>query len=154
MGVSGCGKSTVGKLLADELKLDFLEGDDFHPKANVEKMSNGIPLTDEDRWPWLDVLGEKLAGFGESSVVLSCSALKRCYRDRIRERSRGVVFVFLKVSEEVLQNRLEEREEHYMPSSLLRSQLDTLEVQDDIWVVDAEVPVDVIVDKIVKEFAS
>ncbi|MDB5894156.1 MAG: gluconate kinase [Rhodoferax sp.] len=129
MGVSGCGKSTVGRKLADALKLPFLEGDDFHPPENVARMAAGIPLTDADREGWLRTLADRMAeaaGPGEG-LVLSCSALKRRYRDVLREGAAGVRFVYLHGSPEVLALRMAQRTKHYMPPSLLNSQLATLE---------------------------
>jgi len=129
MGVSGSGKTTIGSALARQLGWPFLDGDDFHPPQNVAKMSSGTPLTDEDRWPWLDQLNEELRSRearGESAV-LACSALKQAYRDRL---ARGITdwrLVFLHSSFEVLKKRAEERKHRYMPASLLQSQFATLE---------------------------
>ncbi len=130
MGVSGCGKSTVGAELAEKLGIPFQEGDRLHPKANVEKMSAGIPLTDEDRWPWLDLVGAELRqGYEAGGVVISCSALKKSYRDRLRTACGGpLAFVFLEGSVELLTRRMGARKGHFMPLSLLKTQLDTLEV--------------------------
>ncbi len=130
MGVSGCGKSTVGAELAEELGIPFQEGDRLHPKANVEKMSAGIPLTDEDRWPWLDLVGAELRqGYEAGGVVISCSALKKSYRERLRTACGGpLAFVFLEGSVELLTSRMGARKGHFMPLSLLKTQLDTLEV--------------------------
>jgi gluconokinase len=129
MGVSGSGKTTVADLVAKRLGWPFIEGDRLHPKANVEKMRQGIPLTDADRAPWLDRIGEELkrwAAEGQSGV-LTCSALKRAYRDRIRFARPDVRFVYLKGSEELIGGRVATRHHEYMPASLLRSQFDTLE---------------------------
>lgn len=129
MGVSGCGKSTVGALLANKLGADFIEGDHFHPQANVDKMASGVPLTDEDRWGWLQGLSAQLgaAQRAQKSVVLSCSALKARYRDVLQSNSSRVWFVYLSGSFEVLQQRVSSRAHQYMPASLLMSQLQTLE---------------------------
>lgn len=130
MGVSGAGKSSVAELLAKRLNSAFLEGDSLHPKANIDKMAHGIPLTDEDRWPWLDVIGREIAGLTDQgkSVVATCSSLKRAYRDRLRKAAGGTLyFVFLKGSEDLLAQRMGERKGHFMPAALLQSQLATLE---------------------------
>ncbi|NRP75854.1 Thermoresistant gluconokinase [Ensifer psoraleae] len=130
MGVSGCGKSSVGERLAGYLDCPFVEGDSLHPETNVDKMRMGIPLDDEDRWPWLDVLGRKLGGAGD--VVVSCSALKRCYRDRLRMLAgRSVTFIFLQGDRALLAARMAGRQHEYMPLSLLDSQLATLELPTD-----------------------
>ncbi|TBX75237.1 gluconokinase [Rhizobium laguerreae] len=131
MGVSGCGKSSVGEKLAEALHLAFIEGDALHPAANVEKMSKGIPLTDEDRMPWLDRIGEDIKASLEKSegIIVSCSALKRLYRDRLRAAAGGnLFFVYLEGSRALLMKRMAERKGHFMPVSLLDSQLATLEV--------------------------
>jgi gluconokinase len=133
MGVSGSGKTTLAEGIAARLHWRFQEGDDLHPRANVEKMSRGEPLTDDDRWPWLDAIGRWLddrAAAGESAV-LTCSALRRAYRDRLREGRPGVRFCHVVVAAETLRDRLERRRGHYMPPSLLPSQLATLEPLDD-----------------------
>lgn len=126
MGVSGSGKTTFGVALAERLQLPFADADDFHPPANVTKMSAGIPLDDEDRWPWLDAIGRWLAA-RDAGGVASCSALKRSYRDRLRERAPEVQFVHLHGSRDLIAERQSGRTGHFMPSSLLQSQFDTLE---------------------------
>ncbi|MBY5316324.1 AAA family ATPase [Rhizobium leguminosarum] len=131
MGVSGCGKSSVGEKLAEALHLAFVEGDALHPSANVEKMSKGIPLTDEDRMPWLDRIGEDIKASLEKGegIIVSCSALKRLYRDRLRAAAGGnLFFVYLEGSRALLMKRMGERKGHFMPVSLLDSQLATLQV--------------------------
>ncbi|MGG7534328.1 gluconokinase [Rhizobium sp. 12,4] len=131
MGVSGCGKSSVGEKLAEALHLAFLEGDALHPAANVEKMSKGIPLTDEDRMPWLDLIGKRMQASLEKGegIIVSCSALKRIYRDRLRAAAgSNLFFVYLEGSKALLTKRMGERKGHFMPVSLLESQLATLEV--------------------------
>ena len=130
MGVSGTGKTTVGTQLADQLGWTFVEGDSLHPPANIEKMSAGTPLDDDDRRPWLEACAGQLAARhsdGRSSV-LTCSALKRSYRDLLRSEvpPGSVYFVHLAAPVEVLRERMESRE-HFMPASLLQSQFDTLE---------------------------
>jgi gluconokinase len=127
MGVAGTGKSTVAGLLAEHLNWEFQEGDALHPPANVAKMSSGIPLTDEDRWPWLDAIAawiKEKTQRGESGI-LTCSALKRSYRDRLR--GPNVIFVFLNGSREVIAARMASRADHFMPPALLDSQFAALE---------------------------
>jgi carbohydrate kinase (thermoresistant glucokinase family) len=128
-GVSGSGKTTVGRLLAERLGCGFADADDFHPPENIAKMKAGIPLGDADRAGWLDALGRHLAG--ESAVVLACSALKRAYRDRLRALAGPLRFVVLVVEKDQLVARMESRE-HFMPASLLDSQLATLELGEDV----------------------
>jgi gluconokinase len=129
MGVSGAGKSTVGAALASALGLHFIDGDDLHSAASVARMQAGIPLDDADRWPWLDRIGARLADAARwpAGVAIACSALKRAYRDRIRAAAPGVRFVFLGGPADVIEARMATRSGHYMPSSLLASQLQTLE---------------------------
>lgn len=134
MGVSGSGKSTVAQGLAKILGWEYAEGDDFHPKANVVKMASGRPLTDADRWPWLRAIGAWIdrRRAAETSAVITCSALRRVYRDLLREGRPGVRFCHLAPDAGVVAARLADRTGHYMPASLLPSQLATLEpLQDD-----------------------
>jgi gluconokinase len=127
MGVASCGKTTIGKELAKQLDVPFIEGDRLHGEANVTKMSAGIPLTDDDRWPWLVRVGHALQGPG--GKIASCSALKRGYRETIvKAAGRPVFFVHLHGSAEVLRQRIAARKGHFMPASLLDSQLATLEI--------------------------
>ncbi|WP_369137158.1 gluconokinase [Modestobacter versicolor] len=129
MGVSGSGKTSAARELTRQLGWEFIEGDDLHPEANVAKMAAGTPLDDEDRWPWLrriaEVVGEHEAA--GTSLVITCSALKRSYRDLLREGHPSVWFAHVDVAREVLVERLAQRKGHYMPPSLLDSQLATLE---------------------------
>ncbi|MGW9024697.1 gluconokinase [Streptomyces sp. NPDC055722] len=127
MGVAGTGKTTIGPLLAARLGVPYAEGDDFHPPANIAKMSAGIPLDDADRWPWLDAIGawaHERAGFGG---VVSSSALKRAYRDRLRAAAPGVVFVHLTGDRSLIEDRMAHRQGHFMPTALLDSQIATLQ---------------------------
>jgi gluconokinase len=130
MGVAGSGKSTLGAALAGAIDCPFLEGDDFHAPEAIDKMGAGIPLTDDDRWPWLDRLGRALGAEAVSQgiAVATCSALKRVYRNRLREVIPApVAFVLADADPEELLRRLTARTHHYMPPSLLTSQLQTLE---------------------------
>jgi gluconokinase len=146
MGVSGCGKSSVGEKLAQASGSRFLEGDSFHPESNVAKMKAGVPLNDDDRWPWLDLLGRHLR---DGNVVLSCSSLKGSYRDRLRSLSgHPLIFVFLHGERELLEARVCGRSHEYMPSSLLESQLATLEVphdEADVVSINIDQPLEIIV---------
>lgn len=129
MGVSGAGKSRIGEMLAERLSCSFTDGDAFHSAANKEKMHHGIPLTDDDRWPWLRAIREAIEAkqrAGETAVF-TCSSLKRSYRDVLRGNDTDVRFVYLKGSFEVLRERLKDRTGHFFDPSLLQSQLDTLE---------------------------
>lgn len=129
MGVSGSGKTTVAQGIADAMGWQFAEGDDFHPRANVAKMASGTPLTDEDRWPWLRAIRawiDEQAAAGRSAVV-TCSALKRSYREVLGEAQPGVRFCELDAPSGLISDRLSQRKGHYMPPSLLPSQLATLE---------------------------
>ena len=129
MGVSGSGKSTIGVLLGQRLGVHFIDGDDLHPAQNKEKMGAGIPLEDEDRWPWLEAIGRTL-GSGHrdgNGVIVACSALKRRYRDLLREYAPEVVFVHLEGSAETLGARMARRNHEFMPVTLLASQLEALE---------------------------
>ncbi len=128
MGVSGCGKSTLGRALAERLGVGYVEGDELHPPENVRAMSEGRPLCDAMRAPWLRAVGDAAeAARLDGGVVVACSALKRAYRDLLRERIGRVGFVFLDPSRAALEARVASREGHYMPASLLQSQIDTLE---------------------------
>ena len=127
MGVSAAGKSTVGRTLADALGVPFADADDLHSDANRAKMAAGTPLTDDDRWPWLDAVGEHLQAARDTGLVIACSALRRAYRDRIRSIAPAVVFVHLDGTRELLAARIAARTDHFMPSTLLESQLATLE---------------------------
>lgn len=152
MGVAGCGKSTVAHQLSERLGWPLAEGDDFHPEANIAKMSSGTPLTDEDRRPWLDSITEwtqQRDAAGQNTLV-TCSALRRSYRDRLRSAPGRTVFVHLTGPESVLAERLGSRPGHFMPPSLLPSQLATLEPlapDEDGIVLEITVPVETLVDQ-------
>ena len=146
MGVSGVGKSTIGALLAERLGVDFADADQFHPPANVAKMRDGIPLTDADRWGWLESLAAWTAerdARGEPTII-SCSALRRTYRDVLRRGGEGTFFVHTTGDKHMILDRMSSRE-HFMPPSLLESQLDTLEplaADEEGMDVDPALPVD------------
>ena len=153
MGVSSSGKSSVGAALGRALHAPFLDGDRYHPDANVEKMRAGIPLTDDDRWPWLEALTAALkeASARKGVAIGACSALRRAYRDFITEKAgEPVLFVYLDGSREVIAERMARRSHEYMPTSLLDSQFATLEVPDPATENAMPVPVTDSVDKIVR----
>ncbi len=129
MGVSGCGKTTIADLLSRELGWTYRDGDEFHPKSNVEKMHSGTPLTDEDRWPWLKAIAawideKRQAG---AHAIVTCSALKKTYRDILIGPREDVGLIYLKGDEELIARRLARRKDHFMPKGLLRSQFQTLQ---------------------------
>jgi gluconokinase len=147
-GVSGSGKTTVGEALAARLGVPFTDGDDLHPTANVRKMAAGVPLTDADRWPWLDAVGTVLA---QGARVVACSALRRVYRDRLRAAAPRLALVLLDAPRDMLAARISGRPGHFMPVDLLDSQLRTLEApgaDEGVLTVDATLPVARIVDEI------
>lgn len=127
MGVAGTGKTTIGPLLAARLGVPYAEADDFHPPANIHKMTAGTPLTDDDRRPWLDAIGEWAHGRAGLGGVVSCSALKRSYRDRLRAAAPDVVFVHLTGDRALIEDRMAHRQGHFMPTALLDSQFATLQ---------------------------
>ena len=148
MGVTGSGKTTAGLALAELRGCTFLDGDDYHPPANVDKMRRGEPLTDEDRAPWLDILRElihKTLAAGQD-VVLACSALREHYRQRLAPRDSALAsrihFVYLKINPEQSRQRLQSRAEHFMPTSLVQSQFEALEEPSSALVIDAQGAVD------------
>jgi gluconokinase len=151
MGVSATGKTTVGQGLAEELDCEFIEGDELHPSANIRKMAAGTPLTDEDRWPWLQAIAELVAVRDHEgiSTVVTCSALKRSYRAVLRDAA-PTFFVHLEAPFEVLQARMSHRTKHFMPTTLLQSQFDTLEPLDDDEagaLIDVTPPVDEVIEE-------
>jgi gluconokinase len=152
MGVSGSGKTSIGEAIAVAFKTDYVEGDALHPAVNIAKMSAGTPLTDEDRWPWLDAVGKALSEGSASghAIVVSCSALKKVYRDRLRQAAGGrLAFVYLTGSRTVLESRMGHRTGHFMPTSLLDSQFKTLEPptgEELIVTVDIDAPLETVID--------
>ena len=155
MGVCGCGKSNVGIELAKRLGMSFIDADDLHPSANIAKMSQSVPLNDDDRWPWLDIVGKELTSKADETggAVAACSALRQAYRDRITEAAgQPVLFVHLAGSYELISERLNARGGHFMPPALLKSQFETLETpnENELAVeVDIALGVDQIVTQIV-----
>lgn len=154
MGVAGSGKTSVGQALSDRLGIPYREGDDLHPAANVEKMRAGVPLTDEDRWPWLDRVTEALRQ--DAPLIVGCSALKRIYRDRLRAGAGDVRFVHLAGSRDLIAARMAERTGHYMPLSLLDSQFAALEAPgpDEGATVDIDQPLATLADTIAALLAA
>jgi len=150
MGVSGCGKSSVGTALAAKMGKPFLDADDYHPQSNVEKMSRGVPLTDADRWPWLDRFASALTKTADATgtVVSACSALRKSYRDRLFESAgEPILYIFLRGSRAQIAERLAKRTDHFMPAALLDSQFTTLEppeADENVLVVDIGPPVDAV----------
>jgi gluconokinase len=151
MGVSGTGKTSVAVELAEDLGCEFIEGDDLHPRQNIEKMTKGIPLTDEDRWPWLQAIAELVAvkDFEGTSTVVTCSALKHSYRAVLSDAA-PTFYVHLDAPFEVLADRMQHRTKHFMPATLLKSQIDTLEPLGDDEsgaVVDVSPPLEEVVEE-------
>ncbi len=156
MGVSGAGKTTVGRALAETLGWPFYDGDDFHPPANIEKMRQGVPLTDADRRPWLETLRALIARHLQEGrpAVVACSALKRSYRDVLRRAGEGVRFVHLAADYETIRRRLEARRGHFFDPKLLQSQFDDLEAPDadEALILDAARPVSELVGAIIAQW--
>ncbi|MCB2168877.1 MAG: gluconokinase [Deltaproteobacteria bacterium] len=138
MGVSGSGKTTIGERLAVEMGWPFYDGDDFHPRTNIEKMRGGVALTDEDRGVWLDRLRDFMRQLidQEKSAIVACSALKEAYRRRLKSGSPHITFVYLKGDFDLIQRRMQDRAGHFMKAGLLESQFETLEEPDDAVTVD------------------
>ena len=158
MGVSGCGKTTIASGVANRLGWDFVEADTLHSPANVAKMGSGIPLTDEDRWPWLDAIAARIEAARKASkpCVVACSALKRRYRERLSGGHGDVRFAYLDGSFDTIAARLATRTGHYMPLSLLESQFEALEApgaDENPIVLSAERPAEALVDEVVTRFS-
>lgn len=157
MGVAGCGKSTVGAAVAQKLGGTYLDGDDFHPKSNIEKMSKGEALSDDDRWPWLETVASELAK-REGVSMVGCSALKRSYRDFITSKAgQPVCFIYLDGSKDLIASRMAARTGHFMPTSLLESQFAALEVpsyDENKIAIDISGSQDEVVDTIVSALTS
>ena len=155
MGVSGTGKSTIGKLLSDRTGWNFYDADDFHPITNIVKMKGGIPLTDEDRLPWLQKLEELITCNLQSNSpgILACSALKSNYRQILRNGRSEVVFIYLRGDYNCIQTRVQHRTGHFMSSDLLRSQFDTLEEPRDALVIDVSQTPEAIVEEILNKIS-
>jgi gluconokinase len=152
MGVSGSGKSTIGKALADRMDWIFADADDYHPPANREKMSRGEPLTDEDRQPWLERLHDLIAehALEQKAIVLACSALKEKYREILVGDLEGVALVFLRGDAELIAERMRQRE-HFMPVSLLETQLATLEPPTNAIIVDIAQPLEIMLEQVITQ---
>ena len=152
MGVSGCGKSSVGGALAQSLRWDFYDADDFHPPANVAKMASGTPLDDSDRAPWLASLNELISSSlkADKPGVLACSALKERYRQKLMNGNDGVQIVYLKGSYDLIWSRMEKRTDHYMKPHMLKSQFETLEEPKNAITVDVSMSLDEIAQDILK----
>lgn len=155
MGVAGCGKTTIGKLLSARLKWPFYDADDFQPRDNLAKMAQGLPLNDRDRRPWLLAIHDLLAGLAAKGgkAVVACSALKRDYRDLLCVGVEGIGFVYLKGGYALLQARLAARQGHFFKGALLGSQFEILEEPEDALVVDVDNPPETIVERILKGFS-
>lgn len=155
MGVAGCGKTTVGERLAQATGFQYIDGDQLHPQANIEKMSSGDALTDDDRWPWLEAIGETLAQ-ANGSIIIGCSALKRSYRDVIRNRAGGPVsFLHLSGSRQLIGERMNYRTGHFMPPSLLDSQFAALEpptADEEAVTIDIARPLDDTIAELARQF--
>jgi len=153
MGVCGCGKTTVGKALAQRLELPYLEGDLFHPEENILKMASGQALNDADRWPWLETINETIGKHRETGCVVACSALKKRYREVLAATlpKDKVYWFYLEGSQELISQRLGERKDHFMPQSLLESQFDALELSPELMPVSIDRAATAIVDEIVSK---
>lgn len=153
MGVSGCGKTSVGKLLAEQLGWDFYDVDEFHPPINVKKMADGIPLNDSDRAPWLASLRSLILSSlkGDKPGVLACSALKELYRQQLLKDNEGIQLIYLKGSYDLIWSRMSARRGHYMKPEMLQSQFETLEEPANALTIDVSTPMDDIISKVLEQ---
>lgn len=158
MGVSGCGKTTIGEKLSQRLACEYLDADSFHSQANIDKMHRGIPLDDDDRAPWLAAIRQEIDACHRDgrTHVFGCSALRQRYRDVLSNQGRdaSVVFVYLEGSYELIRGRLASRTDHFFDAALLRSQFDALEVPVDALAVDIDQPIDSIVDEVLRRLPA
>jgi gluconokinase len=159
MGVAGCGKSTLGMQLADRLGWDFLEGDQLHPPANIDKMTHGVPLMDADRLPWLQAIADRIAQWRAAGVtgVVTCSSLRRSYRDIITAGFADVCFLYLRADRALITQRFAERRGHFMPASLIDSQFATLEEpgpDENVLVLEVARPIAALIETVVQEIGK
>lgn len=160
MGVSSTGKTTVGSSVAQTLNFKFIDGDDLHPRANIIKMSNGIPLNDEDRKPWLERINDAAFSIEQKSEngIIVCSALKKAYRDMIRQGNHNIKFLFLHGDFDLVLTRMQQRKGHFMKAEMLKSQYDTLEIpqndETDVYHIDIDATFDVVVENTIKKIKS
>jgi carbohydrate kinase (thermoresistant glucokinase family) len=156
MGISGTGKSTLGRALAKKLSWGFIEGDDYHPQVNIEKMRNGTPLTDDDRWPWLDAMHQAIAEKQQHNqpVVVTCSALKKSYRERLVQSLSDIEFIYLCGDPEMILERMTRRKNHFMPAGLLDSQIAAMEPPGDAIFIPIDLTTEAQVDAAVKQLHS
>jgi len=154
MGVSGSGKTAVGERLSAELGWPFFDGDDFHPPKNIQKMARGIPLSDQDRYPWLDRLNEHIHDHlnRNISIIIACSALKRSYRKRLSCGNRNMIFVYLKGDFDLIFSRMKNRTGHYMKENMLRSQFVDMEEPRNAMLIYIDKDISCIVDEIIRKF--
>lgn len=156
MGVSGSGKSTIGKLLSQKLKWNFYDGDDFHSEANIRKMAEGVPLNDRDRLPWLQAIRTQIEEViaNRNNAIFACSALKQSYRELLQGNSDRLVWVYLQGTYQQIYQRMKDRKEHFMPPAMLQSQLENLEIPEDALTVDTSLSSEEIVEAIARYLSS
>lgn len=157
MGVSGAGKTLIGQKLSAKSGIPFYDGDDFHPPENVAKMQSGNPLNDDDRKPWLEILGQKISDWNkEGDAILACSALKKRYRELLRRESskKEITFIYLKGPKSLIAERISDRSDHFMPEELLESQFEALEEPDQCITVSIDQPPDAVVNTIINQMKN